>query len=66
MKTLHEQDQEYILNTYKRGNLVIERAEGSHLYDMEGNRYLDMYAGISVNNLGHDKKIVEAMVQQAS
>lgn len=66
MKTLHEQDRAYILNTYKRGNLVIERAEGSHLYDMEGNRYLDMYAGISVNNLGHDKKIVEAMVQQAS
>ncbi len=65
MKNLHEQDREYILNTYKRGNLVIERAEDSYLYDIDGNRYLDMYAGISVNNLGHDKKIVKAMMQQA-
>lgn len=65
MKSLHEEDREYILNTYKRGNLVIERAEGSYLYDIDGNRYLDMYAGISVNNLGHDKKIVQAMMQQA-
>lgn len=66
MKNIHEQDKKYILNTYKRGNLVIEKAEGSYLYDVEGNRYLDMYAGISVNNFGHDKKIVEAMVNQAS
>lgn len=65
MESLHEQDKKYILNTYKRGNLVIERAEGSYLYDIDGNRYLDMYAGISVNNLGHDKKIAEIMAQQA-
>jgi acetylornithine/N-succinyldiaminopimelate aminotransferase len=65
MENLHEQDKKYILNTYNRGNLVIDRAEGSYLYDIEGNRYLDMYAGISVNNLGHDKKIAEIMVQQA-
>ena len=56
MKNLHEQDREYILNTYKRGNLVIERAEDSYLYDIDGNRYLDMYAGISVNNLGLKKR----------
>ena len=66
MKNLHEQDRKYILNTYKREKLVIEKAEGSYLYDIDGNKYLDMYSGISVNNLGHDKKIVEAMVGQAS
>lgn len=65
MDSLHTQDKKYILNTYNRGNLVIERAEGSYLYDIEGNKYLDMYAGISVNNLGHDKKIAEIMAKQA-
>ena len=33
--------------------LVIARGEGSWLYDVDGNRYLDFTAGVSVNNLGY-------------
>lgn len=66
MKNLYEQDKTYILNTYNRSDLIIERGEGSYLYDVDGNKYLDMFSGISVNNLGHDKEIVEAMINQAS
>ncbi len=66
MGNLYEDDKNYILNTYNRLSLQIERGEGSYIYDIEGNKYLDMYSGISVNNLGHDKGIVEAIIKQAS
>lgn len=66
MRNLYEEDKNYILNTYNRVNLNIESGEGVYLYDVNGDKYLDMYSGISVNNLGHDKEIVTAIIKQAS
>ena len=33
--------------------LVIDHAEGMYLYDNNGNKYIDLIAGISVSNVGH-------------
>ena len=33
--------------------LVIDHAEGMYLYDNNGNKYIDLIAGISVSNIGH-------------
>lgn len=62
---IFEADNKYIMNTYQRLNLVIEYAEGAFLYDADGNKYLDMYSGIAVNNLGHDKSLAQLIAQQA-
>jgi acetylornithine/N-succinyldiaminopimelate aminotransferase len=63
--TLHERDQTYILNTYKRLPLTITKAKGSYLYDQSGKKYLDMYAGIAVSSLGHSNKaILKAIKKQ--
>ncbi len=48
-----QQDANYILNTYKRLPIVVKKAKGSYIYDDKGKRYLDMYAGIAVNSVGH-------------
>ena len=64
MGSLHENDKKYILNLYNRLNLEVERAEGVYLYDKDNNKYLDMYSGISVNNLGYDKGIAKAIKNQ--
>ena len=43
------------------------RAEGVHLWDAEGNRYLDLTSGIGVTNTGHcHPKVVAAIQEQAS
>ncbi|GDX51812.1 aspartate aminotransferase family protein [Bacteroidota bacterium] len=43
-----------------------ERAEGIYVYDKNGNRYLDLIAGISVGNLGHrHPRVVDAIKKQA-
>ncbi len=45
--------------------LVVERAQGSELWDVDGKRYIDFMAGVAVLNAGHrHPAIVEAVKQQ--
>src|ERR1700742_2275859 len=47
-------------------DVVIDRAEGVWVYDVEGNRYLDCLASYSAVNQGHcHPRILKAMVEQA-
>lgn len=46
-------------------DLKIARAEGIYLYDLQGNKYLDLISGIAVNNIGHlNKDLVSAVKKQ--
>jgi len=46
--------------------VVIERAQGCWVYDVDGNKYLDCLAAYSAVNQGHcHPKILEAMIAQA-
>ncbi|MBR9861493.1 aspartate aminotransferase family protein [bacterium] len=59
-------DQSYYLQTFKRFPIAIEKGKGSYLWDVEGNKYLDMLAGIAVNNVGYSHpKVVKAIQDQA-
>ena len=45
--------------------VFIERAAGSHVWDVEGRRYIDFVGGIGVMNIGHNHpKVVEAVKGQ--
>lgn len=46
--------------------LEIERAKGVYLYDTNGKAYLDLIAGISVSNLGHNHNAVLNAIEQQS
>ncbi len=62
-----EWEQTYVLGVYTRPPVVFERGEGVWLYDTEGNRYLDLVAGIAVNALGYgDPEIPRIMAEQAA
>jgi ornithine--oxo-acid transaminase len=53
-------------HNYHPLDVVIERAEGVWVYDVEGNRYLDCLASYSAVNQGHcHPKILQAMIEQA-
>ena len=45
-------EQEHVLQSYGRYNLMLERGKGCYVYDPENNRYLDFITGIGVNALG--------------
>ena len=42
-----------VMNTFGPPKRVFVRGEGVHLWDADGNRYLDLLAGLAVNALGH-------------
>jgi adenosylmethionine---8-amino-7-oxononanoate aminotransferase len=44
--------------------VVIERGEGNHLVDTEGNRYLDGVSSLWVNLHGHDHPILRARIHE--
>lgn len=48
--------EEYLLHTYNRYPVVLERGEGVKLYDDKGKEYLDAAAGIAVYALGYANK----------
>lgn len=57
--------EEYILHTYNRYQIVLEKGEGVYLYDAEGKQYLDFGAGIAVFALGYnDKEYSDALKAQ--
>ena len=53
-----------VLPTYPRSNLEFTHGKGCHLYDRNGDEYLDFGSGIAVNSLGYshqylNKKLLE-------
>ena len=42
-----------LMNTFGTPQRVLVRGEGCYVWDADGNRYLDLLAGIAVNALGH-------------
>lgn len=58
--------QKYVVPSYGRFELVLARGQGSHLWDVNGKRYLDLGGGIAVCSLGHaNAEITEALVEQS-
>ncbi|MEE1072740.1 MAG: aspartate aminotransferase family protein, partial [Cellulosilyticum sp.] len=65
MSQMIETGEKYIMHTYGRFPVVLDHGEGVYLYDENGKKYLDMYAGIAVNALGYNHpKLTETLQEQ--
>jgi ornithine--oxo-acid transaminase len=61
-----ELENQYGAHNYHPLDVVIERAEGVWVYDVEGKRYLDCLAAYSAVNQGHcHPKILQTLIEQA-
>ena len=56
MKEYIEQAEQDLLHTYNRYQIVFDKGDGVYLYDLDGKKYLDFFAGIAVFALGHHYK----------
>lgn len=55
-----------LYGNYKPAPFVLARGEGCDLWDVEGNRYLDLCAGVAVCSVGHaHPKLARAVAEQA-
>ncbi len=60
-----EKEAKFYTHTFSRLPVVIERGKGMYLWDVNGTKYLDMFAGIGVNSVGHcNKEVVKAIKKQ--
>ena len=61
-----EIEEQYGAHNYHPLDVVIERAEGVWVYDVEGNKFLDCLSAYSAVNQGHvHPRILNAMLEQA-
>lgn len=56
MSSYIDEAEKALLHTYNRYQVVFEKGEGVHLYDMDGKEYLDFVSGIAVFALGYQNK----------
>ena len=64
---LLDQARQHLFPNYVQQPFVLCRGQGSRLWDMNGQCYLDMSAGIAVNTLGHaHPHLVQAVADQAA
>lgn len=58
--------EKYVIGNYGRSPVVIAKAQGSQMWDLEGRRYLDLFPGWGCSLLGHcPPRVVEAIREQA-
>lgn len=62
-----ELERKYLLTTYNRYPVVLDRGKGVFVYDVDGKKYLDFVSGLGVNALGHaHPRIVKTIRDQAA
>ena len=59
-----ELESKYVLGTYARYDLLIERGTGAYLIDKKNKRYLDLLTGIGVNALGYNHPRVKEVLRK--
>ncbi len=65
-ETIKNLTQSYIMGTYGRFPVAVDRGEGARLYDPEGREYIDFTSGIGVTALGYgNAPWAEAVAEQA-
>jgi len=58
---------QYVIANYGRLPKVIAKGSGSYIYDLDGNKILDMFPGWAVSGIGHcHPKVVKAIQKQAA
>lgn len=58
---------QYVVPNYRRYPIALVRGEGSHVWDADGRRYLDLFPGWGCNILGYSPPaVVRAIQEQAA
>ena len=66
LNELQAAESRLLLQTYERNPLLFVSGEGVHLYDADGNEYLDLLSGIGVCALGYNHPAITAAIRKQS
>lgn len=64
---IFEAYKEFVIPSYTKTPLIFVKGKGSYLWDVQGKKYLDLFPGWGVGNLGHcHPKVMSAVRDQIS
>lgn len=64
-KKIVDLDTKYLATSTKASPIVVDRAQGAVVWDVDGNTFLDFASGVAVMNLGHSHPaVVKAIAEQ--
>jgi len=63
-KDFVQKGQQYVMNTYARFPIAMEKGKGSYVWDADGKQYLDFLGGIAVCALGHSNEQLNLALQE--
>lgn len=59
-------EDKYLMRTYSRPEIVIDKGKGFYVFDKEGKKYIDLVGGLATCLIGHgNRQFAEAMKKQA-
>src|SRR5687768_1428796 len=64
LEAVKELEKKYLLGTYARYEVLVDRGSGAYLIDKSNKRYLDLLAGIGVNSLGYSHPQVRQVLRK--
>jgi acetylornithine aminotransferase len=64
MSTFQSRWDAVMMHNYATPSLLLVNGEGAHVWDADGNRYVDLLAGIAVSSLGHAHPAITAAVSE--
>ncbi len=56
------EEHRYLFQNYGRQPVVVERGQGTRVWDVDGNEYLDFVGGVAVNALGHAHPVIAGAI----
>jgi len=63
---IQQDESQYLMHTYGRQPVALERGSGVRVVDTEGREHIDLVGGIAVNVLGHAPAAVRAALEHQS
>jgi glutamate-1-semialdehyde 2,1-aminomutase len=70
----NEENQQYLVggvsssfrvNPFTGKPMYLSRADGAHIYDLEGNKYIDFFMGHGASPLGHNRPEIRRAIEEA-
>ncbi|MEO6966212.1 MAG: aspartate aminotransferase family protein [Acidobacteriaceae bacterium] len=66
LEDIHAAEDKLLVKTYERTPICFVRGKGVHLFDENGNAYLDLLSGIGVNALGYSHPAIQSAIDEQS
>ncbi|MCG8373787.1 MAG: aspartate aminotransferase family protein [Balneolales bacterium] len=66
MLSAKEQEKKHHFQVYNRFPVTLKNGKGARLWDIHGKEYIDLLAGIAVNNLGHSHPAIVSAIKEQS